>query len=145
MKPLQDLPLNDKAEGSPEEPSGMYIVPHPYIRDYFLWIVFSDGLGWEHLSVSLKKFVSKRQRTVKEVGRCPTWEEMCLIKDLFWLPEECVVQYHPPRSRYVNNHKWCLHLWKPIKSALPMPDAILVGIKDELLEQAIAGKLNRME
>ena len=39
---------------------------------------------WEHVSVSLP-------------DRCPTWEEMCFIKDLFWNSDECVVQYHPPK------------------------------------------------
>jgi hypothetical protein len=61
------------------------------------------------------------------VDRCPTWEEMCQINDMFWDKTDCVVQFHPPESEYVNNHPYCLHLWKPIGIALPMPDSILVG------------------
>ena len=80
-------------------------------------VVASDGLGWEHVSVSRR-------------DRCPTWDEMCQIKALFWGEEDCVVQYHPPRSEYVNNHPHCLHLWRPIGIALPAPDSILVGIKE---------------
>lgn len=64
-------------------------------------ITASWGGGWEHVSVSLQ-------------NRCPTWDEMCRIKDIFWGEEECVVQFHPPRSEYVNNHPYCLHLWKKI-------------------------------
>lgn len=71
-------------------------------------IIFSDGFGWEHVSVSL-------------LNRCPTWEEMCWVKDKFFYPAECVVQYHPPQSGYVNVHPYCLHLWRPIKKDLPMP------------------------
>src|SRR3954463_731637 len=56
--------------------------------------------GWEHVSVSTRR-------------RPPNWQEMCFVKDLFWEPEECVVQFHPPRSEYINNHPHCLHLWRP--------------------------------
>jgi hypothetical protein len=55
--------------------------------------------GWEHVSVSTET-------------RCPTWEEMNYIKNVFWDDEEMVVQFHPPKSKYVNNHPFVLHLWK---------------------------------
>ena len=35
---------------------------------------------------------------------CPTWEEMCFIKNIFWEEEESAMQLHPPKSDYVNNH-----------------------------------------
>lgn len=61
------------------------------------------GLGsWEHVSVS----VSRKPQDI------PTWLEMCFVKDLFWTPEETVVQFHPAKSDYVNVYN-CLHLWKP--------------------------------
>lgn len=90
-----------------------------------LKVIASDGLavpdeapdlaGWEHVSVSLP-------------DRCPTWAEMCRIKDLFWDEEDTVVQFHPPRSQYVNNHPHCLHLWRPLRAAVPLPPSLLVGI-----------------
>lgn len=70
---------------------------------------------WEHVSVSL-------------ADRCPTWAEMCKVKDLFWGPEECVVQFHPSASDYVNQHPFCLHLWKWRRGAFPQPPSICVGI-----------------
>jgi hypothetical protein len=79
-------------------------------------VIASDGLGWEHVSVSRS-------------DRCPTWDEMCQIKDLFWDEDDCVVQYHPPKEDWVNNHPNCLHLWRPIGVEVPRPPAILVGIK----------------
>lgn len=79
-------------------------------------VIASDGEGWEHVSVSRR-------------DRCPTWEEMCQIKALFWDDDDCVIQYHPPKSEYVNNHSYCLHLWRPVGITLPMPDSILVGVK----------------
>lgn len=72
--------------------------------------------GWEHVSVSC-------------ANRTPNWAEMCFVKDLFWGEEETVLQYHPPRSTYVNCHPLCLHLWRPLDAAIPMPPPMLVGPK----------------
>lgn len=63
--------------------------------------------GWEHVIVSTHR-------------RCPNWQEMCFVKDLFWDAEECVIQFHPPRSEYVNNNPYELHLWKH-ESGHPTP------------------------
>lgn len=94
--------------------NGCFIVPFHSTK---FTVIASDGEGWEHISVSLP-------------NRCPNWEEMCYMKKLFWGEDECVVQYHPAKSEYVNNHPNCLHLWRPINEKLPTPPAILVGIKD---------------
>lgn len=82
-----------------------------------VFIIASDGMGWEHVSVSRR-------------DRCPTWEEMSQVKSMFWDDSDCVVQYHPPISEYVNNHPYCLHLWRQIGAEFPLPDSILVGIKE---------------
>lgn len=85
----------------------------------------SDETGWEHVSVHVRYLNKKRKVTV----RTPTWEEMCLIKDLFWSEEETVIQFHPPKSEYVNNHPHCLHLWKQTGVNQETPPSILTGIK----------------
>lgn len=88
-----------------------------------LIIIASDGseeVPWEHVSLRARDY--KGERT-------PTWAEMCRIKDMFWDDEECVVQYHPPKSDYVNNHPHVLHLWKPIGIEIPRPPSIAVGIR----------------
>lgn len=69
---------------------------------------------WEHVSVSFK-------------DRCPTWTEMCQVKNLFFNPHEVVVQYHPDEREYVDCHPHCLHLWKPIGVLFPTPPPIAVG------------------
>lgn len=76
--------------------------------------IASSGEGWEHVSVSLP-------------NRCPTWAEMCFVKRMFWSDEDCVVQYHPPKSEYVDCHPHCLHLWRPLESAMPRPPHWMVG------------------
>lgn len=81
-----------------------------------LSIMSSDGEGWEHVSVSTR-------------NRPPLWEEMVYVKSLFWDDEDCVVQFHPPKSKYVNNCENCLHLWRRVGSEFETPPTILVGIK----------------
>lgn len=34
--------------------------------------------------------------------------------------------YHPPASQYIDVHKHCLHLWRPIGIEIPMPPLELV-------------------
>jgi hypothetical protein len=76
--------------------------------------IASDGDGWEHVSVSWPH-------------RTPTWEEMCEVKALFWDKEDCVVQYHPPESDYVNCHPFTLHLWRQVGAEFPRPPTYMVG------------------
>lgn len=72
--------------------------------------------GWEHVSISLR-------------NRCPNWQEMCFVKDLFFGDDEVVMQLHPAKKDYVNQHPYCLHLWKPMQGFIPLPPSILVGDK----------------
>jgi hypothetical protein len=98
--------------------NGAFLIRQSNGRD--LWIIASDGMGWEHVSVHI--FDGKRSLT-------PRWEEMCKIKDIFWDKEDVVIQYHPRESEYVNNHPNTLHLWRPIGIELPTPPTITVGVK----------------
>jgi hypothetical protein len=82
-----------------------------------LKVICSDGEGWEHVSVSFP-------------DRCPTWEEMCTIKHLFWDDTDTVVQFHPPRAEYVNNHRFCLHMWRPTGQQIGTPPGWMVGYAD---------------
>lgn len=103
------LLASDKSYGN----NGAFLVTSR--RKQTLLVIASDQLGWEHVSVSLP-------------NRTPYWDEMCLIKDLFLGAEDCVVQYHPPRSEYVNFHPHCLHLWRQVGGQpIPMPPGYLVG------------------
>ena len=95
--------------------NGAFIIPSAPGR-FQLTIIASDGEGWEHVSVSTPL-------------RCPTWDEMCLVKALFWDDEDCVVQFHPTKSEYVNQHPYCLHLWRKIGAEFETPPSIMVGYK----------------
>lgn len=76
-------------------------------------IIASDQDGWEHVSVSCE-------------NRCPTWEEMDYVKNLFWYETETVMQLHVPKTEHINRHNYCLHLWRPINKTIPKPPAIMV-------------------
>lgn len=89
MRPIEEIKKNHRLMIVREGWDGfMAYLVHPQYKPQTVGIVASWGGGWEHVSVSLPR-------------RCPTWDEMCLIKDIFWDEEECVVQFHPPRSQYV--------------------------------------------
>lgn len=100
--------------------NGFFAFPHYKIFDCEIRCQISDGMGWEHVSVTVGAYG-------KNAHRCPTWEEMCWVKDKFWGEEECVIQYHPAKNEYVSCHPFCLHLWKPIGVELPTPYSIMVG------------------
>ena len=79
-------------------------------------VVFSWGADWDHVSVSFRR-------------RCPSWEEMAEIKQLFFHPEEVCFELHPAKSEYVNDHPFCLHIWRQQKETIPTPPAWMVGVK----------------
>jgi hypothetical protein len=114
--------LTTRADGN----NGFFLIPHYKIDDYILACMCSDGKGmdevWEHVSVTL-------QDGKKMVKRCPTWEEMVFVKNQFWNENETVMQLHPAQADYVNNHDYCLHLWRPVFREIPTPPAEYVGIK----------------
>jgi len=80
--------------------NGIYKVPSKTFSNDTLMVIASDGLDWDHVSVSLKH-------------RCPTYDEMEQIRDLFFRDDETVMQLSVPRSDHRNVHRFCLHLWRP--------------------------------
>lgn len=80
--------------------AGIFRVPSRSIGGAVLTVVASDGGGWDHVSVSVEY-------------RCPLWEEMCQIKDLFWGEDEVVMQLHPAKKDWISNCPFALHMWRP--------------------------------
>lgn len=73
-----------------------------------LKVISGIGNGWDHVSVSLGH-------------RCPTWEEMSWVKNQFFQDDELVIQFHPPKSQYINLGKHVLHLWRPWDQKIELP------------------------
>lgn len=126
MKPLQQLYAELKARKDfriiqTSFDGGMGIFTSG--RQSGMTVIWSYGGGWEHVSIDGKK-------------RLPDWNEMCELKDMFFADDECCVQYHPPKSEYVNNAPYCLHIWKPIEQysgKMPTPPSRFVGLKERKL------------
>jgi hypothetical protein len=106
--------------------SGLFFVP--LSKDVILFCIATNGEGlsnWEHVSVSVKK--TKNGLPKYDLNRCPTWEEMCIVKDLFWDKNDVVVQFHPPEQEYISHHDYCLHMWRKQGENFEVPPSFLVG------------------
>jgi hypothetical protein len=104
-------------KSAPGSPYGVFRIPGRAANGRILYIIANDGTEtqWDHVSISLPDSPAK----------CPSWEEMCIVKGLFWDATDCVVQFHPPESEYVNIHKGCLHLFR-FQGEFPTPPKILI-------------------
>jgi hypothetical protein len=118
----------DKVYGTKDEEralGGAFLVPHRDGRGWKveLMVIASAGSdqpqGWrfDHVSVSTP-------------ARTPTWEEMDFVKRLFFHPEEVAYQLHVSPVEHINNHPYCLHLWRNCEQAIPLPPAAMVGYRD---------------
>lgn len=106
---------------------GCFQIPHhkeadrkKHLAHYNVIASDAQHVGWEHVSVHVR-YVRDGQRMM----RTPSWDEMCAIKDMFWEPTECVVQFHPPASSHINTHPHVLHLWRHVEP-FAMPPQICV-------------------
>jgi hypothetical protein len=107
---IKEGPLGTEAK---EGNQGAFMLTGPaFIHPLFA--IASNGMGWEHVSVSSS-------------SRCPTWDEMVAVKDLFWGENDAVIQIHPPKKNYVNCHPFCLHLWRPSDGYMKLPPSWMVG------------------
>lgn len=78
------------------------------VKGQHLVVIASDHDGWDHVSVSL-------------ANRTPTWDEMEVVKRLYFEPHETAMQLHVPPNDHVNVHPYCLHLWRPQVGLIPRP------------------------
>ena len=94
---------------------GLFFVSYKTNKTPLKVIAAPSDSEWQHVSISLP-------------NRCPTHEEMSFIKDLFWTKDDTVVHFFPKKDEYVNNHRFCLHLWRH-SNGHQLPPSILTGIK----------------
>ncbi len=132
-KSLSHLDVYRIQEPNPSPPGatfGAFQIPHPdkkerdTRRTYFN-IIASDGIfennGWDHVSIHVRY-----RKDGKPMMRCPTWAEMCAIKDAFFEEDEVVMQLHPAKADYIDVHPCVLHLWRPLNLQIPTPPKIFV-------------------
>lgn len=125
---FRDRAIGTRFESYPGESHGHFKIPSPdksRVTRTLLYVLASPGLNeipWEHVSARAVKQLGSKQFK----NYTPTWDEMCFLKSLFWGDEDCVVQYHPPKSDYVNVHENVLHLYRPTAVEIPMPPKVTV-------------------
>lgn len=90
-----------------------------------LYVLFSAGADWPACQLTGEPWEHASVSVIGE-ARCPKWEEMGFVKDLFWREEEWVIQFHPAKTEYVNRHPFVLHLWRPTLTVLPVPPRVCV-------------------
>jgi hypothetical protein len=96
-----------------DEVQGAFIFPG-ILSGPPLRVIASASRRWDHVSVSPRK------------KRCPTWEEMCWVKNKFFEPDEVVMQLHPAEKDWISIHPYVLHLWRPVNLEIPLPPKIMV-------------------
>jgi len=96
---------------------------------------FSDDGTPEVLTVLVGTLPGWEFTCTEAPGRCPVWDEMRLVRDLCWESEDCVMQLHPPASRYINESPFALWQWRPVDCEIPQPP--LWRERDRALQQAI--------
>lgn len=78
-------------------------------------VIASNGGSWDHVSID-----------PIHSAHTPTWDVMCVLKDICFNDDETVIEYHPSKENYVNIAENCLHLWRPQKQAIPAPPKLFV-------------------
>ena len=100
---------------------------------YAASVIWSNGLGWDHVSIAPLIY-----------NRIPSWDDMSTLKDIFFQDEETVIEYHPPKSQYVNTMQNCLHLWRPQNAEIPLPPSILTGFRYGQSMQEAREEINKI-
>lgn len=121
MKPLRELKKDKRLHFIKQNEMFLAAGYHVYdavidTPEFFGTVLFGyDEAGiMEHVSVNPAHRPYRDEED--EELQTPTWEMMCMVKDMFFYPEEMVVQLHPAESEYVhsvNGLENVLHLWRP--------------------------------
>lgn len=122
---IPDILLTTEMDGM----NGVFEIPFENNPKIHFLAIASDGsepdgkmVDWEHVSVRARSMNDKG----KVYERVPNWMEMCWLKDLFFNDDECVIQFHPAKSEYINTHPNVLHLWRYLKAGFPVPEKCYV-------------------
>ena len=83
-------------------------------RGFVQWDGFEGTVIFGFNEAGLMEHVSISHRNRRKL---PTWNDMARLKDMFFYPDEMVVQIHPAEKNYVhgvNGLENVLHLWRPM-------------------------------
>lgn len=95
----------------------------------FYFVIASDGDGFDHVSVT------RHKNNGTNIKKCPTLDEMKKIKNIFFKDDEIVYQIFPSSDEYINEHPYCLHLWRPNNKDFSLPPHDFIDNDKEVKEQ----------
>lgn len=107
--------------------NGAFVIDKHKNGEFYLVIV-SNGQGFDHVSVT------SHRKNGANIKKCPSFEEMQMIKEKIFAEDEVVFQLHPREEDYINTHPYCLHLWKPNNCNMSVPPLSSIN-DDELTEK----------
>ena len=85
MRDISELPMEFKTSKKTDA-DGLYIIPHPWIKNYFFECKVAGEEG-------ITKLVTIKKEKVKVVDRNCTFTELSNIREAFYSDEEYVVQF----------------------------------------------------
>lgn len=104
------VPTPDGVDADSED--GFFVVKNHGFRE--INVVVSTEGGWDLVSVMTR-------------GSSPTWDEMCLVREIFFRDDETAIQYSVPKPERISTHKFALHWWRPHTLELPRPPRELIA------------------
>lgn len=119
MRPLKDLPTKST------QINGEYILPHPRIKDHFFCANVNILDGWECVGVGVRKRPTHSKSRLDKIARALTYEELAMVKNIFWGDEEVVTMFIPPFEVHLFGQQWVSYLWRVIHLPQPIPAPIL--------------------
>ena len=113
MKPFTRIAAHPRVTVIDHGEDGMSAFVKRVVGGMPLKVIASWGMDWDHVSVSLP-------------NRTPNYQEMKMVKRIFFEADETAIEYHPAESDYISVNDNVLHLWRPQKLVIPMPPSIMV-------------------
>lgn len=112
----------------PGDTCGMFRIPHfdwklarGSLAHFIVMAADGNESGWDHVSAHVRY-----RKDMQKLMRCPTWAEMCWLKEQFFNDDEAVMQLHPAKADHISMHDNVLHLWRPVNLQIPLPPKIFV-------------------
>lgn len=81
-------------------------------------IASENFMGWDHVSAHIISVESGA------LNRTPNNEEMQFLRNLFFEDEEVVLEFHPAKKDYINNHSYVLHMWRSTDNIFSFPKQV---------------------
>ncbi len=82
-----------------------FLVPLNNNKEAFV-VASENFMGWNHVSAHVT------ESTGEALKRTPSNEEMQFLRNLFFRENDVVLEFHPAKKDYVNNHSYVLHMWE---------------------------------